>query len=107
MQRALRRTFETAGFDVAIASDGAMAMDVFRTTMPRIVILDLRLPGSLARTFAARSSKNVPPFPFLFSAPPAMYWIKSCCWSSAPMTMSLSRSARASFWRACALPSAG
>ena len=45
VQRALRRTFESAGFEVAIAPDGGVAMDVFRSTMPRIVILDLRLPG--------------------------------------------------------------
>jgi len=45
VQRALRRTFESAGFDVSIASDGAVAMDTFRATLPRIVILDLRLPG--------------------------------------------------------------
>jgi two-component system, OmpR family, alkaline phosphatase synthesis response regulator PhoP len=45
VQRALRRTFESAGFEVSIAPDGGVAMDVFRTTMPRIVILDLRLPG--------------------------------------------------------------
>jgi DNA-binding response OmpR family regulator len=30
VQRALRRTFESAGFDVSIASDGAMAMETFR-----------------------------------------------------------------------------
>jgi DNA-binding response OmpR family regulator len=45
VQRALRRTFESAGFEVSVASDGAVAMDTFRATMPRIVILDLRLPG--------------------------------------------------------------
>jgi DNA-binding response OmpR family regulator len=45
VQRALWRTFEPAGFDVTIAPDGASAMDVFRATMPRVVILDLRLPG--------------------------------------------------------------
>jgi two-component system, OmpR family, alkaline phosphatase synthesis response regulator PhoP len=45
VQRALRRTFESAGFDVSIASDGAMAMETFRANMPRLVILDLRLPG--------------------------------------------------------------
>jgi DNA-binding response OmpR family regulator len=45
VQRALRRTFESAGFEVSIAPDGGVAMDVFRATMPRIVILDLRLPG--------------------------------------------------------------
>ena len=45
VQRALRRTFETAGFDITIATDGTSAMDVFRATAPRVVILDLRLPG--------------------------------------------------------------
>ncbi|MGB7556607.1 MAG: response regulator transcription factor [Candidatus Korobacteraceae bacterium] len=45
VQRALRRTFESAGFAVSVASDGATAMDTFRATLPRIVILDLRLPG--------------------------------------------------------------
>ena len=45
VQRALRRTFETAGYDVTIAPDGTSAMDVFRATTPRVVILDLRLPG--------------------------------------------------------------
>ncbi len=45
VQRALRRTFESAGFDVTIAADGAVAMETFRATAPRIVVLDLRLPG--------------------------------------------------------------
>jgi DNA-binding response OmpR family regulator len=45
VQRALRRTFEAAGFDVTIAPDGTSAMEVFRATTPRVVILDLRLPG--------------------------------------------------------------
>jgi DNA-binding response OmpR family regulator len=45
VQRALRRTFESAGFEVSVAPDGAGAMEIFRATMPRIVILDLRLPG--------------------------------------------------------------
>jgi len=45
VQRALRRTFESAGFEVSIASDGTTAMETFRATLPRVVILDLRLPG--------------------------------------------------------------
>ncbi|MGB8769706.1 MAG: response regulator transcription factor [Candidatus Korobacteraceae bacterium] len=45
VQRALRRTFESAGFEVHVADDGAVAMETFRATMPRVVILDLRLPG--------------------------------------------------------------
>ena len=45
VQRALRRTFESAGFEVSIASDGTTAVETFRATLPRVVILDLRLPG--------------------------------------------------------------
>src|ERR1022692_668786 len=45
VQRALRRTFESAGFEVSVVADGAVAMEAFRAIMPRIVILDLRLPG--------------------------------------------------------------
>jgi DNA-binding response OmpR family regulator len=45
VQRVLLRTLASAGFDVSIASDGAMAMETFRAAMPRLVILDLRLPG--------------------------------------------------------------
>ena len=45
VQRALRRTFESAGFDVTAAADGAIAMETFRARLPDVVVLDLRLPG--------------------------------------------------------------
>ena len=45
VQRMLRRTFEPAGFDVAIADDGAVAVERFRASNPQAVILDLLLPG--------------------------------------------------------------
>ena len=63
VQRALRRTFESAGFDVSIASDGMMAMETFRATMPRLVILDLRLPGKSGQDLCREikhESSNVP-----------------------------------------------
>ena len=44
VQRMLRRTFEPAGFDVAIADDGAVALERFRASIPQAVILDLLLP---------------------------------------------------------------
>jgi DNA-binding response OmpR family regulator len=44
VQRMLRRTFEPAGFDVAIAGDGAVALERFRASIPQVVILDLLLP---------------------------------------------------------------
>ena len=63
VQRALQRTFESAGFEVAIASDGAMAMETFRAAMPRVVILDLRLPGKSGQDICREikhESSNVP-----------------------------------------------
>ncbi len=63
VQRALRRTFESAGFDVAIAADGAVAMEMFHATLPRMVILDLRLPGKSGQDICReikREASNVP-----------------------------------------------
>jgi DNA-binding response OmpR family regulator len=45
VQKALLRTFESSGFEVTIVSDGATAMTTFAATSPKIVLLDLRLPG--------------------------------------------------------------
>ena len=62
-QRALRRTFESAGFDVTIAADGAVAMETFHATLPRIVVLDLRLPGKSGQDICheiKRKASNVP-----------------------------------------------
>jgi DNA-binding response OmpR family regulator len=49
VQRMLRRTFEPAGFEVAIAGDGAVALERFRAAIPQVVILDLLLPGKSGR----------------------------------------------------------
>lgn len=63
VQRALRRTFELAGFDVAVAADGAVAMETFRATLPDIVVLDLRLPGKSGQDICReikREASNLP-----------------------------------------------
>src|SRR5579863_6971227 len=65
VQRALRRTFETAGFDVSIASDGTSAMETFRATMPRIVILDLRLPGKSGQDLCREIKQECSSVPIL------------------------------------------
>jgi DNA-binding response OmpR family regulator len=44
VQQMLRRTFEPAGFDVAIAGNGKVALERFRASIPQAVILDLLLP---------------------------------------------------------------
>jgi DNA-binding response OmpR family regulator len=65
VQRALRRTFELAGFDITIAPDGTSAMDVFRSTSPRVVILDLRLPGRSGQDICREIKKQAPAVPIL------------------------------------------
>jgi len=41
----VRAYLERAGFDVVAAYDGHEALDVFRRTVPDLVVLDLNLPG--------------------------------------------------------------
>ncbi len=45
VQKALQRTFESAGFEVIIEASGANAMPTFNAVSPKLVLLDLRLPG--------------------------------------------------------------
>jgi DNA-binding response OmpR family regulator len=65
VQRALRRTFETAGFDVSIAPDGATAMETFRSSIPRVVILDLRLPGKSGQDLCREIKQECSSVPIL------------------------------------------
>ena len=65
VQRALRRTFETAGFEIAIAGDGATALETFRSENPRVVILDLRLPGRSGQDICRELKKQAPTLPIL------------------------------------------
>src|SRR6266851_6837478 len=44
VQKALKRLFESAGYAVEISGDGKSSLQVFRTTTPTAIILDLRLP---------------------------------------------------------------
>jgi DNA-binding response OmpR family regulator len=45
LQRAVRHSLEPAGYTVVPGFDGCTAMNIFRATVPRLVILDIRLPG--------------------------------------------------------------
>jgi DNA-binding response OmpR family regulator len=65
VQRALRRTFESAGFDITLASDGNSAMDIFRSATPRVVILDLRLPGRSGQDICREIKRHAPAVPIL------------------------------------------
>ena len=44
IQKALRRAFETEGFALDFASDGASGLEAFRASPPVLVVLDLKLP---------------------------------------------------------------
>jgi two-component system alkaline phosphatase synthesis response regulator PhoP len=45
VQRAVRHSLEPAGYTVVPGVDGCTAMTIFRATVPRLVVLDIRLPG--------------------------------------------------------------
>jgi DNA-binding response OmpR family regulator len=60
IHRVLRKIFESSGFEFAAVRDGTMALNIFRAEAPRVVILELRLPGmsgpDLCREIRSRSS---------------------------------------------------
>src|SRR5215472_16336262 len=61
IHRLLRKTFESSGFEFASARDGSSALESFRAVAPRVVILELHLPGmsgsDLCREIRSRSSR--------------------------------------------------
>src|ERR1700760_1465950 len=65
VQKALRRTFESAGFDVTVAPDGGTAMQTFAATSPKIVLLDLRLPGKSGQDLCREIRAQSPNIPIL------------------------------------------
>ena len=50
-RKILRHTFVGAGFEVAMAPDGATAMSIFDAEAPRVVILEPRVPGFAGQDF--------------------------------------------------------
>lgn len=45
MQRTLRRLFESDSLQVQVAPDGPSGLELFRSRLPCVVVLDLKLPG--------------------------------------------------------------
>ncbi|MEA2757072.1 MAG: two-component system, chemotaxis family, chemotaxis protein CheY [Aliidongia sp.] len=45
MLRVIARILEAAGYDILIAENGVVGMELFRTHRPRLVIIDLLMPG--------------------------------------------------------------
>ncbi len=65
MQAALRRLFETAGFEVFVASDSATAFEAFTTAEPKAVVLDMELPGNSGQDLCRRIRADSPTVPIL------------------------------------------
>ena len=65
VQKALRRTFEPAGFEVVVAPDGTSAIQAFTASNPRAVLLDLRLPGKSGQDICREIRATSPNIPIL------------------------------------------
>jgi PleD family two-component response regulator len=48
-QRALKRLFESEGYDVDLAKDGTSGLEFFRKRRPSAIVLDLRVPDISGR----------------------------------------------------------
>ena len=60
LERGLRHGFESAGFLVDAASEERTALELFRATRPRIVVLDLCLAGRVGRDLCRRLKQELP-----------------------------------------------
>jgi DNA-binding response OmpR family regulator len=61
--RTVRGILEQAGYPVAVAASGPIALDVLYTSKPGLVVLDISLPGTLTQDLCRQirgRSKDVP-----------------------------------------------
>jgi two-component system, OmpR family, alkaline phosphatase synthesis response regulator PhoP len=65
VQKALRRLFETEGFQTEIAGDGQAAVESFRKAPPSVVVLDLRLPLMSGRDVCREIKQQAPALPII------------------------------------------
>lgn len=65
VQRILSRTFAANGFEVFGAEDGATAIDVFHSTQPQVIILDLLLPGKSGQELCQEMKQESPDVPII------------------------------------------
>ena len=63
--KALKRLFESEGYAVEVAQDGAAALAAFRASSPILVILDLRLPGIPGRDVCREIRRDSPVVPII------------------------------------------
>lgn len=65
VQRALKRLFEAEGYAVQTVSEGTLAVEMFRSSPPSAVVLDLRLPGIPGRDVCSEIKKHSPAVPVI------------------------------------------
>ena len=65
VQKALRRLFETEGFEIEISGDGKSALEAFRRMAPAAIVLDLRLPLVSGRDVCREIKQQSPAVPII------------------------------------------
>src|ERR1700680_3754465 len=65
VQKALRRLFETEGFEIEISADGKSALEAFRRMAPAAIVLDLRLPLVSGRDVCREIKQQSPTVPII------------------------------------------
>ena len=65
VQKALRRLFETEGFNIEISGDGKSGLEAFRKATPSVVVLDLRLPMMSGRDVCREIKQQAPSIPVI------------------------------------------
>jgi DNA-binding response OmpR family regulator len=65
VQKALRRLFESEGYSVEAAFDGASGLGAFRTAPPSAVVLDLRLPKMSGQDVCREIKQRAPALPII------------------------------------------
>jgi DNA-binding response OmpR family regulator len=65
VQKALKRLFETEGFEIEISADGRSALEAFRRAVPAAIVLDLRLPLMSGRDVCREIKQQAPNIPII------------------------------------------
>jgi len=65
VQKALKRLFQTEGFEIEISPDGRAALEAFRRATPSAIVLDLRLPLVSGRDVCREIKQQAPAVPII------------------------------------------
>ena len=63
IQRSLSRLFQSEDYRVEIAGDGVAGLDLFHSSAPAAVVLDLKLPGMSGKEICSRIKQAAPTLP--------------------------------------------